>query len=317
MSYWSGKRVTVTGGAGFIGSHVVEGLREEGCDPFVVRSAQYDLTRENDVVLLYEDTRPDVLFHLAGLVGGIAANKERPAEFFYQNLTMGTFLLHLGMRFGVQKFVAAGAGCGYPQAAPMPLKESSFWDGPPQPESAPYSLAKRLLQVQSWAYFQQYGFNSVIAVPGNVYGPSDNFDLRASHVAPALVRKFVEAVESGHDRVVVWGSGKPTRDFVYAGDVARGMLLAAERYDAAELVNISSGVETSIRSVAETLAEVTGFKGRIVWDDSQPEGQSRRLFDVTKAERELGFRAEVGLREGLERTASWYRENQAVARLAV
>ena len=317
MSYWSGKRVTVTGGAGFIGSHVVEALRVEGCDPFVVRSSQYDLTRENDVALLYEDARPEVVFHLAGLVGGIAANKERPAEFFYQNLMMGTLLLHLGMRLGVQKFVAAGAGCGYPQAAPMPLKESSFWDGPPQPESAPYSLAKRLLQVQSLAYFQQYGFNSVIAVPGNVYGPSDNFDLGASHVVPALVRKFVDAVESGHNRVAAWGSGKATRDFVYAGDVARGMLLAGQRYDAAELVNISSGVETSVRSVAETLAEVTGFKGRIVWDDSRPEGQPRRVFDVTKAEREMGFRAEVGPRDGLERTAEWYRANRATARLAV
>jgi GDP-L-fucose synthase len=317
MSYWSDRRVVVTGGAGFIGSHVVEALRAQGCEPFVVRSREYDLTRENAVGRLYEDARPQVVFHLAGLVGGIGANKERPAEFFYQNLTMGTSLLHLGMRYGAEKFVAAGAGCGYPQDAPMPLKESSFWDGLPQPESAPYSLAKRLLHIQSQAYFRQYGFNSVVAIPGNVYGPSDNFDLQASHVVPALVRKFADAVEAGHSRVVVWGSGRPTRDFVYAGDVARGMLLAGAHYDGAELVNISSGVETSVREVAETLAEVTGFKGRIVWDDGQPEGQPRRVFDVTKSQRDLGFRAEVGLREGLESTVAWYRENRAVARLAV
>ena len=317
MSYWSDKRVVVTGGAGFIGSHVVEALKAEGCEPFVVRSHDYDLTRENDVALLYEDRRPEVVFHLAGLVGGIAANKERPAEFFYQNLMMGTFMLHLGHRLGVNKFVAAGAGCGYPQDAPMPLKEASFWDGLPQPESAPYSLAKRLLHIQSQAYYQEYGFNSIICIPGNVYGPNDNFDLRASHVVPALVRKFVDAVGSGHSEVVVWGSGRPTRDFVYAGDVARGMLLAAERYGGAELINISSGVETRVREVVETLAQVTGFKGRIVWDESQPEGQHRRVFDVTKARRDLGFRAEMGLRQGLEATVAWYQENRAAARLEV
>ena len=317
MSYWSDKRVVVTGGAGFIGSHIVQALRAEGCEPFIVRSGDYDLTRENDVSLLYEDTRPEVVFHLAGLVGGIRANMDRPAEFFYQNLTMGTLLLHLAQRFGVEKFVTAGAGCGYPQDAPMPLKESSFWDGLPQPDSAPYSLAKRLLHVQSQAYFRQYGFNSVICVPGNVYGPNDNFDLRASHVVPALVRKFGDAAQDGDDEVVVWGSGRPTRDFIYAGDVARGMLLAAQVYAEAELVNISSGVETSVRELAETMAEVVGFRGDITWDDSQPEGQPRRCFDVTKAERDLGFRAQVGLREGLEGTVAWYRENRATARLAV
>jgi GDP-L-fucose synthase len=317
MSYFSGKRVVVTGGGGFIGSHLVQALQAEDCEPFVVRSRDYDLTRESEVALLYEDTRPEIVFHVAGLVGGIGANKERPAEFFYQNLTMGTFLLHLGHRFGVKKFVAAGAGCGYPQAAPMPLKESSFWDGLPQPESAPYSLAKRLLHIQSQAYYQQYGFNSVIAVPGNVYGPNDNFDLRASHVVPALVRKFVDAAASGDEQAVVWGSGRPTRDFVYVEDVTRGLLLAAQRYEGAELVNISSGVETSIRELVKALVEVVDFRGKIVWDDSQPEGQPVRCFDVSKAERDLGWRAETGLRQGLEKTVAWYRLNRATARLAV
>ena len=317
MSYWLDKRVVVTGGAGFIGSQVVEALIAEGCQAVVVRSRDYDLTREEEVVRLYRETQPEVVFHLAGLVGGILANRERPAEFFYQNLTMGTFLLHHAQRFGVGKFVAAGAGCGYPQGAPMPLKEASFWDGLPQPESAPYSLAKRLLHVQSEAYFHQYGFNSIICVPGNVYGPNDNFDLRASHVVPALVRKFVDAVDTGQDRVIVWGSGRSTRDFVYVGDVAQGMLLAAQIYPGEELVNISSGIETTIRELAETLAETTGFRGEIVWDDSRPEGQPRRCFDVTKAKRELGFQAQINLRQGLEQTVAWYQENRATARLVV
>ena len=317
MGYWTDKRVIVTGGAGFIGTHVVEALRAEGCEPFVVRSRDYDLTREDGVTRLYSDTRPQVVFHLAGLVGGILANQQRPADFFYENLTMGTFLLHHAWKSGVGKFVAAGAGCGYPQAAPMPLKESSFWAGLPQPESAPYSLAKRLLHIQSQAYFRQHSFPSVICVPGNVYGPHDNFDLNASHVVPALVRKFVEAVDEQRAEVEVWGSGRPSRDFVYAGDVARGLLMAAQRYDRSELVNISSGVETPVREVVEALVEVTGYRGRVAWDESKPEGQARRWFDVSKAREELGFQAATGLREGLEQTVRWYRENRALARVSV
>lgn len=318
MSFWGDKKVVVTGGAGFLGSHVVQKLRAYGCpEIFVVRSQEYDLTKEGDCIRLLERTRPDIVLHLAGLVGGILANKTRPAEFFYQNLTMGTFMLHHSWRHGVKKFVAAGAGCGYPERAPMPLKEESFWSGFPQQESAPYSLAKRLLHVQSTAYFQQYGFVSVIAIPGNIYGPYDNFDLSASHVVPALVRKFVDAVDARAREVVVWGTGRPTRDFVYAGDVAEGFLLAAERYSHPELVNLSSGVETSIRELAETLQELTGFQGEIVWDASQPDGQLRRCFDVSKAKTDLGFEARTSLREGLLKTVSWYQTNRAVARLSV
>ena len=316
MTYWQDRRVLVTGGAGFLGSHVVEALERAGAGEIVVaRSRQYDLTHAEEARRLLADTRPQVVFHLAGLVGGILANKERPADFFYQNLTMGTFMLDQSWRAGVEKFVAAGAGCGYPEHAPMPLDEGSFWDGRPQAESAPYSLAKRMLDVQSRAYFEQHGFVSIVAIPGNIYGPYDNFDLRASHVIPALVRKFVDAVDSRLPAIEVWGTGMPTRDFVYAGDVAEGMLLAAEHYGAPQLVNISSGVETSIREVVGTLAELTGFRGRIQWNRSRPDGQLRRCFDVTKAERDLGFRARTGLRDGLARTIEWYRAHRAEARL--
>ena len=318
MTFWSDKRTLVTGGTGFLGSHVVDALREQGCQEIIaVGSRDYDLTKEDTAIRLLEDSRPHIVIHLAGLVGGILANKERPADFFYHNLTMGTFMLHHSWRCGVQKFVAAGAGCGYPEHAPMPLKEVDFWSGFPQEVSAPYSLAKRLLHVQSMAYFRQYGFPSVITIPGNMYGPYDNFDLEASHVVPALVRKFVDAAEREGEQVVVWGTGRPTRDFVYAGDVARGMLKAAELYDQPELVNLSSGVETAIGELVDTLTELSGFGGRVVWDASRPDGQLRRCFDISKARAELGFEAQVSLRLGLAQTITWFKENKARARLAV
>src|ERR1035437_2719064 len=307
MSYWENKRVVLTGGRGFLGSHVREALAASGCPHvFVVRSDEYDLTKEAGVCRLFADLEAgkgrwparfdgrsnpvDVVIHLAGLVGGIGANKARPADFFYRNLMMGTLVLHYSWLAGAEKLIAAGAGCGYPEHAPIPLKETSFWNGLPQAESAPYSLAKRLLHIQARAYWEQYRFAAIIGIPGNIYGPYDNFDLENAHVVPALVRKFVK----GGD-VVVWGSGRPTRDFVYAGDVARGLLQAVEVYDRDELVNLSSGREHSVREVVDTLVELTHFGGTLTWDATRPDGQLRRLFAVSKAQNDLGFCPTTGL----------------------
>jgi GDP-L-fucose synthase len=313
--FWAGKRVLVTGGAGFLGSHVMQQLKLAGCpEPVVFRSRDYDLTKEDQVARLFRDHPADIVIHLAGLVGGIGANKQRPADFFYQNLMMGALTLHYSWESGARKFVCAGARCGYPEHAPLPLREENFWDGFPRQESAPYSLAKRMLHVQSLAYWNQYRFPAVVTIPGNICDPHDNFDLQNAHVVPALVRKFVEAVDDDRNVVEVWGSGRPTRDFVYAGDVAEGILRAAEVYDAPALVNLSSGKESTICEVVDTLAEITGFRGRIVWDPSRPDGQSRRLFDISKAERELGFRTRTLLAEGLRLTVDWYRAHRAEAR---
>jgi GDP-L-fucose synthase len=326
MTFWENKRVLLTGGGGFLGRHVHEALISAGCPHvFVVRSNAYDLTKETEVCRLFNDLRAgkegwadrfdgrsnpvDIVIHLAGLVGGIGANRSKPADFFYRNLMMGVLMMNYSRLANAAKFVAAGAGCGYPEHAPMPLKESCFWDGLPQEDSAPYSLAKRMLQVQSIAYWKQHRFPAIIGVPGNIYGPYDNFDLENAHVIPALVRKFVE-----DENVVVWGSGKPTRDFVYAGDVAAGLLRAAEVYEQAELVNLSSGKEHSIREVIEHLVSVTGFRGTVTWDVSRPEGQSRRLFDIGKAQRDLEFDCPTGLRDGLAKTVDWYRSNRENAR---
>jgi len=317
--FWLDKRITVTGGGGFLGTHVAAKLREAGGQRvFVVRSQEYDLTKEDHVARLFHQHPSDLVIHLAGLVGGIGANKAHPADYFYRNLMMGVLTLHYAWNSGAQKVVCAGAGCGYPEHVPMPLKEENFWDGFPQKESAPYSLAKRMLHVQSLAYWEQHRFPAIVTIPGNIYGPHDNFDLENAHVIPALVRKFVEATDgSGRETIEVWGSGKPTRDFVYAGDVAKGILRAAETYDRPALVNLSSGRESSICEVVNALAEITGFRGQIVWNQSRPDGQSRRLFDVSKAERELGFLAHTTLLAGLRLTVDWYRAYRDQARNAV
>lgn len=317
---WGRKRVLVTGGGGFLGTHLLERLRAAGCrEPFVVRRSEYDLSQEEPTARLFREHPADIVFHLAGLVGGNMPNQKWPAQFFYQNLMMGTLALHYSWKSGAEKFICAGAGCAYPEHAQLPLKEESYWDGFPQRTSFAYALAKRTLHAQSLAYWNEYKFPAIVTLPGNIYGPNDNFDLEHAHVLPALVRKFVEAAAINRGRgqtVVVWGSGKPARDFVYAGDVAEGMVRAAEVYDRAELVNLSCGREYTIRKVVETLVEITGFEGEITWDVSKPEGQAHRMFDTSKAEHDLGFHARTSLREGLNSTVGWFREHETGARKA-
>jgi GDP-L-fucose synthase len=315
MGDWRERRVLVTGGAGFLGTHVVERLRRAGCrHVLVVRSREHDLTSEAATARLFAEAGPvDTVFHLAGLVGGIGANVRRPADYCHRNLMMGLLVMREAWKAGARKLVAAGAGCGYPEQAPLPLAEGSFWDGFPQRESAPYSLAKRMLHVQALAYFDQHRFPVVVGVPGNIYGPHDNFDLEEAHVVPALVRRFAEAGDSAAE-VVLWGSGAPTRDFVYVADVADGLVRAAEGYHRPALVNLASGRETSVQQVAETLARLSGFRGRIVWDRSRPDGQRRRVFDASKAQRELGWQARTSLEDGLAQTLRWYLANRGAAR---
>jgi GDP-L-fucose synthase len=298
--------VTVTGGAGFLGSFVIEKLCERGAaEVFVPRSKDYDLRRLDAVQRLLTDARPDLVIHLAARVGGIGANRAYPAEFFYDNLMMGTQLLHESWRAGVEKFVAVGTVCAYPKFTPVPFREENLWDGYPEETNAPYGLAKKMLLVQSQAYRQQYGFNSIFLLPVNLYGPGDSVDLEKSHVIPALIRKCLEAKERGEDRIVAWGTGSPTREFLYVEDAAEGILLAAERYDESEPVNLGSGMEISVKDLLEMIARLTGFTGAIVWDTSRPDGQPRRGLDTSRAERLFGFSAETPFENGLGATITW------------
>ncbi|MBA94491.1 MAG: GDP-fucose synthetase [Rickettsiales bacterium] len=309
-SFWSTKRVLLTGSTGFIGSHIKEKLIALGVqDLYLSKRPDNDLTKETEVQKLYDMAKPDIVFHLAGLVGGILANKQRPADFFYQNLLMGTFMLHYASENKIDAFVAAGAGCGYPLNAPMPLKEDDFWIGYPQEESAPYSLAKRLLTIQADAYDKQHQLKTVICIPGNVYGTHDNFNLNDSHVIPALVRKFVEASQEKKDTIEVWGTGKASRDFVYVEDVVDGMIQAAQHSQKSNLFNISSGYDTSIGDVCALLQSITGFQGDLRYNTDKPDGQQKRLFDISKAEKELNFKPKISLKEGLQQTVSWYQEH--------
>lgn len=317
MPNLSDKRIVVTGGSGFLGRHVVAELERRGCRGIISpRKAQYDLTREADVAQLYADARPDVVLHLAAVVGGIGANRDNPGRFFYDNLVMGALTLEHARRAGVQKYVAIGTICCYPKFTPVPFREEDLWNGYPEETNAPYGLAKKMLLVQAQAYRQQYGFNAVFLLPVNLYGPGDNFDPASSHVIPALIRKFEEARHERRSFVEVWGDGSATREFLYADDAARAIVLAAERYQSPEPVNIGAGFEISIRDLAEKIRTLVGFDGEIRWDTTKPNGQPRRSLDVSRAEEAFGFRASTSFDEGLARTIAWYRQTGAAARRA-
>ena len=291
-----------------MGSHLVAHLKSQGARRiFIPRSAEYDLTREEHIRRLLKASEPDIVIHLAAVVGGIGANRENPGKFFYDNLIMGVQLMEQARLWGVKKFVAVGTICCYPKMTPVPFKEESLWDGYPEETNAPYGLAKKMMLVQSQAYRQQYGFHSIFLLPVNLYGPGDNFDPRSSHVIPALIKKCLDAVRRQEKEIVVWGTGKATREFLYVEDAAKAILLATERFDKPDPVNIGSGFEISIRDLAELIAELTGFKGRIVWDPTKPDGQPRRMLDVSRAQQEFGFKAETPFRKGLEKTIAWYR----------
>ncbi len=307
------KRVLLTGGAGFLGSHVVERLRSRGCKAeslIVPRSAQYDLTTEDAVARMYKDHAPQIVIHLAAVVGGIGANRANPGAFYYKNLIMGAMTMEYARRTGVEKFVALGTICAYPKFTPVPFREEDLWAGYPEETNAPYGLAKKVMLVQAQSYRAQYGFNAVYLLPVNLYGPRDNFDPSSSHVIPALIKKFLDAKDARSDVVEVWGTGKATREFLYVDDAAEGIVLATEHYEGDEPVNLGAGFEVSIRDLTTMIANVTGFKGRIVWDATKPDGQPRRCLDTARAEKRFGFKAKMSLEEGLRRTVAWYTEHR-------
>lgn len=307
VNFWKDRRICITGGAGFLGSYLVEKLNQRGAnDLFIPHLEEYNLVKPEDIRRMLADARPHLVIHLAARVGGIGANREHPAEFFYDNLMMGVELIHQSWKYGVEKFVTIGTVCAYPKYTPLPFKEVDLWAGYPEETNAPYGLAKKMLLVQGQAYRQQYGFNSIHLMPVNLYGPRDNFDPQTSHVIPALIRRCVEAKERGDTEVVVWGDGSPTREFLYVEDAAEGILLASEHYNGPEPVNLGLGSEISIKDLAETIARMTGFTGRLVWDTSKPNGQPRRALDVSRAREYFGFQANTSFAEGLAKTVAWY-----------
>ena len=309
IGFWDNAKVMLTGGSGFLGCRVIDKLQQRGCQHiFVPRSKDYNLVQREAVVRAIRDAEPDIIIHLAARVGGIGANLTHPAEFFYDNLMMGVQLLHESWRAGVKKFVAIGTVCSYPKFTPVPFQEEDLWNGYPEETNAPYGLAKKMLLVQSQAYRQQYGYNSIFLMPVNLYGPGDNFDTESSHVIPALIKKCMDAVEAGQDRIVLWGTGSPTREFLYVDDAADGILLATKYYNQSEPVNLGSGMEISIKDLVHLIARLTKFQGEIVWDSTKPDGQPRRRLDTSKAERLFSFKARTTFEEGLRKTIEHYTE---------
>ena len=311
-NFWKDKRVCVTGGAGFLGSTITSKLRGLGCGELIVpRSRDFDLRINESIKKLYFETRPQIVVHLAAIVGGIGANSARPAEFLYDNLMMGTQLLHEAWVYGVEKFVAIGTVCAYPKFTSLPFSEDNLWDGYPEETNAPYGLAKKMLLVQSQAYRKQYEFNSIFLLPVNLYGPGDSIDSENSHVIPSLIMKFLDAKLSGQQEVVVWGDGSPTREFLYVDDAADGILLAAEKYNSSHPVNLGSGQEISILDLATTIASLVGYTGKLVWDRTKPNGQPRRRLDISRAQSNFGFKARMDFEDGLKRTVDWYVQRSA------
>ena len=310
MSFWNGKRVIVTGGKGFLGSHIVERLAGSDAEIFAPSHAEYDLVNRDEIVKLFNDFPADIVIHLAAVVGGIGINKQHPGKFFYENLMMGVQLIELARQAKIPKFVALGTICAYPKLTPVPFKEEDLWIGYPEETNAPYGLAKKMMLVQSQAYRQEYGYNSIFLLPVNLYGPHDNFDPVSSHVIPALIKKCVEAVEKKAAFIEVWGDGSPTREFLYVEDAVDGILLAAEKYDKSDPVNLGSAFEISIKDLVGLVAEETSFKGEIKWDTSKPNGQPRRKLDTAKAEKEFGFKSKTTFQDGLRRTIDWYKLNR-------
>lgn len=309
MNFWQSKRVIVTGGRGFLGSHLVRKLEESGAKVFSPSMKDYDLRSLEKIQKMYDDAADtDIVIHLAARVGGIGANREHPGSFMYDNLMMGVQLMHEAYLRKIPKFVALGTVCAYPKYTPVPFKETDLWNGYPEETNAPYGLAKKMMLVQSQGYREEYGYNSIFLLPVNLYGPGDNFNPASSHVIPALIKKCVDAVNSNEDEVVVWGDGSPTREFLYVDDAARGIMLAAEKYNSSEPVNLGSAFEISIKDLVEIIAKETGFKGKIVWDTSKPNGQPRRKLDTSRAEKEFGFKSSITFSEGLKKTVDWYKE---------
>ncbi len=308
--FWRKRRVCVTGGDGFLGQVVVRKLRERGAEQIHIPIyPQIDLTKPEDIDRVLDELKADLIIHLAAQVGGIGANREHPAEFFYNNLMMGVQLMHKAWERGVEKFVAIGTICAYPKFTPVPFQEDDLWIGYPEETNAPYGLAKKMLLVQSQSYRQQYGWNSIFLLPVNLYGPGDNFNPASSHVIPALIRKFVEAKDAGVDEVIVWGDGSPTREFLYVEDAAEGIVMASENYDDSDPVNLGSGMEISIKDLAEKISRMTGFEGKLVWDTEKPNGQPRRCLDTTRARERFGFQAQMDFETGLQNTIDWFVKN--------